>query len=237
MRVAIFIVVVMAASLAVARADTITTINFDQLSPGGAGPALFRDAGAAQTVNIPDVASISGGVVLGLAPGLAANPYAAGANIYATASDDLVGVGGFGLPGSIVINIPSGTYATQATVPVINGMQSAENYTVTAYDDGTVVSRQVLSDVQSYGYAVATLTASAMTSIKIAPVAASSWDFGTDNITLNESSQQSHITETPEPGSAFLAIAGFAIAGAAASLRRRYCSLEDTPTSPQTQSH
>jgi hypothetical protein len=234
-RAAIFIFVVTVASLAIAQADTITTIDFDG-TQGATGPALFTDAGGMQTINIPGVASVSGGVVLGLAEMIGSNPYATGANIYGTASDNVVGQGGFGLPDSIVIGIPSGTYATQATVPVINGMQMSEGYVVTAFDDGSVVSQQVLSNVQAFGYAVANLSAPAITSITIAAADTSMWDFATDTITLTESSQQSEITATPEPASALLAIAGLMILGAAHWLRRRDSSRQDLQASPQAQS-
>lgn len=221
MRAFAFIFVAMAANLTVARADTITTIDFEKIPFGPAGPALFTDAGGVETIDVAGVASITGGVVLGLAPALTGNPYATGSNIYATASNSVVGTGGFGLPDSIVINIASGTHATQATVPVINGMSQSEDYVVTAFDDGAVVWQQTLSDVQGFGYAVANVTGSEITSIKIAAAGSSAWDFATDTITLTES-RTSSVTSTPEPASAFLLIGGLAIAGAARSLQRRY---------------
>jgi MYXO-CTERM domain-containing protein len=221
-RISIFIFVVMAATLAGARADTITTVDFEKIPAGTPGPALFTNAGGVETVDVPGVASITGGVVLGLAPALAGNPWATGPNIYATASDSVVGPGGFGLSDSIVIGIAPGTYATQATVPVINGMPKSEDYLVTAFDSGDVVWQQTLSNVQAFGYAVANVTAPAITSITIAAVDSSTWDFATDTITLRESSGRSTVTSTPEPASALLAIVGLAVAGAAGSLRRRY---------------
>lgn len=221
MRVPIIIFVVMAVSLAVARADTITTIDFENTPSAGAGPTLFTSAGSAQTVDVPGVASITGGVVLGLATTLEGNPYVTAPNIYATASNNIIGVGGFGLPDAIVINFASGTYGTQATVPVINGMQGAENYVVTAFDDGAVVSQQTLTNVQSFGYAVANLSAPAITSITIAAADSSAWDFATDTITLDSSLQTAPVTSTsqitaaPEPASGLLALAGVVLVGAA----------------------
>lgn len=211
----------MAASLAVARADTITTIDFEMVPSGASGPMLFSDAGGMQTIAIPGVASFTGGVVLGLAASLSGNPYATAPNIYATASDNVVGVGGFSLPDSIVINIAGGTAATQATIPVINGLRQAATYVVTAFDNGSVVSQQTLADVQAFGYAVASLNAAAITSITIASVDSSTWDFGTDTVTLVESSGASIVTSTPEPASAALAIAGLVVAGAFGLLRKR----------------
>jgi hypothetical protein len=221
-RISISIFVATAATLAVARADTITTIDFDNIPSGATGPALFTNAGAAEAINLPGVASINGGVVLGLASTLDGNPYATGPNIYATASNSVVGRGGFGLSNSIVIDVASGTYATQATVPVINGMPQAEDYVVTAFDDGSVVWQQTFSNVQGFGYAVANVTAPVITSITIAAADSSTWDFATDTITLRESSGRSTVTSTPEPASALLAIAGLAFVGAAGSLRKRY---------------
>lgn len=212
----------MAASLAIARADTITTIDFENVPSAAAGPVLFSSAGGMQTINVPEVASITGGVVLGIASMLNGDPYATVPNIYATASDNVVGVGGFSLPNSIMIDIPAGTTATEAIVPVINGMYLAESYVVTAFDDGSVISQQTLANVQGFGYAVATLTAPVITSITITAADSSSWDFGTDSITLNESSGSSTVTETPEPASASLAIAGLVVAAAAGALRRRH---------------
>jgi len=211
----------MTASLAVARADTITIIDFETIPSGVSGPMLFSSAGSMQTIAVPGVASITGGVVLSLAASLSGNPYATGSNIYATASDNVVGVGGFSLPDSIVINIAAGTSATQATVPVINGMQQAENYVVTAFDNGSIVSQQTLTNVQAFGYAIANVTAPAITSIKISSADSSTWDFGTDTVTLVESSGTSTVTATPEPASAALAIAGLILAGATGLLRRR----------------
>ena len=227
----------MAGSLATARADTITTIDFENVPFEAAGPTLFTNAGAMQTIDIPGVATVSGGVVLGLSGNLAGNPYAIGPNLYATASDNVVGPGAFGLPDSIVINVPSGSSATQATVPVINGMQVSEGYLVSAFDDGTLVSQQVLSNVQAFGYAVANLSAPVITSITIAAADSSNWDFATDRITLHESSGTSSVTATPEPKSGLLAIAGLAMAGAAGMRRRRYSSRGDLRTSPQAESH
>jgi hypothetical protein len=211
----------MTASLAVARADTITTIDFETTPSGASGPMLFSDAGSMQTIAVPGVASITGGVVLGLATSLGGNPYATVPNIYATASDNVVGVGGFSLPDSIVINIAAGTAATEATVPVINGLQQAETYVVTAFDNNLVVSRQTLTNVQAFGYAVASLAAPAITSITIASADSSTWDFGTDTVTLVESSGSSTVTSTPEPASAALTLAGFVVAGALGLLRKR----------------
>ena len=211
----------MAASLAVARADTITTIDFETIPSGVAGPMLFSNAGGTQTITVPGVASITGGVVLGLATSLSGNPYATAPNIYATASNNEIGVGGFSLADSIVINIAAGTAATQATIPVINGLQHAESYVVTALDGGSVVSQQTLTGVQAFGYAVASLAAPAITSITIASADSSTWDFGTDTVTLVESSGTSTVTSTPEPASAALAIAGLVVAAASGLLRKR----------------
>jgi hypothetical protein len=146
-------------------------------------------------------------VVLDLASTLTGNPYVTAPNIYATASDDLVGKGAFSLPNTITINIAPGTVADQATVPVINGMPSSENYVVTAFDDGSQVSQQIFSDVQAFGFAVASFTGIDFTSITITPTDTSSWDFATDSITLNESAMRG-ILSTPEPASAGLAFAG-----------------------------
>jgi hypothetical protein len=198
--------VLMAASVAlVARADSIT-IDFENTPSLAPGPTLFTSAGAAHALNVSG-ATISGGVVLNLAATLAGNPYATGPNIYATASDNLVGVGAFGLPNTITLNIASGTVADLATVPIINGMPVSESYVVTAFDEGSQVSQQIFSNVEAFGFAVASFSGLDFTSITITPTDTSSWDFATDSITLNESGSRG-ILSTPEPASAGLALAG-----------------------------
>jgi hypothetical protein len=167
---------------------------------------LFTSAGAAQTLNVSG-ATIGGGVVLGLAFTLSGNPYATGPNLYATASDNKVGTGAFGLPSTITINTASGTVGDQATVPIINGMNSSESYVVTAFDDGSQVSQQIFSNVEAFGFAVASFSGLDFTSITINPTDTSSWDFATDSITMEESASRG-ILSTPEPASAGLALAG-----------------------------
>jgi hypothetical protein len=219
----VLICVFVAASFAlVARADTIT-IDFDNIPSLAAGPELFTAAGQAQTLDASGLATISGGVVLGLASGLAGDPYATGSNIYATASDNLVGKGAFGLPNTITINIAPGMVADQASVPIINGMPSSESYVVTAFDDGSQVSQQIFSNVQAFGFAVASFTGLDITSINITPTDTSSWDFATDSVTLNESAVRG-ILSTPEPASAGLALAGLLGVWIGMRYRRRAAS-------------
>jgi hypothetical protein len=211
-----------AAFALIARADTIT-IDFENVPSLASGPVLFSSAGPAQTLDVSGAVTISGGVVLDLASTLTGNPYATAPNIYATASDNKVGTGGFGLPSTITIDTASGTVGDQATVPVINGMNSSESYIVTAFDGGSQVSQQIFSNVQAFGFAVASFTGIDFTSITITPTDASSWDFATDSISLSESATRS-ILSTPEPASAGLVLAGLFGVWMAVRFRRRAAS-------------
>jgi hypothetical protein len=213
--------VLLTASFAlVARADSIT-IDFENVPSLAAGPALFTSAGPAQTIDVAGAVTLGGGVVLDLASTLTGNTFATAPNIYATASDNLVGKGAFSLPSTITIDAASGVTMDQATVPLINGMPVSENYVVTAFDNGSQVSQQIFSSVQAFGFAVASFSGFDFTSITITPTDTSSWDFATDSITLNESAMRG-ILSTPEPASGGLALAGLLAAGIGMYARRRW---------------
>lgn len=207
MRIAIniFLFILATSSL---YADTITTIDFENTPPLATGPAVFQDAGLAETIDVPGVATITGGVVLGLAAALPGVPGVTAPNIYATASDNVVVSGGFTLPDTITIDIAPGMVATQASVPIINGLPVPASYTITAFDGSTQIDQATYLDLAAFDSITAMVTETAMTSIEIASVDTSSWDFATDTIVLTESPGGSPPVTTPEPFSASLALLG-----------------------------
>lgn len=204
----IVFLVFMATALAMTgRADTISTIDFEHVPVLPAGPVYFTDAGPAQTIDVPGIATVRGGVVLGLASALSGNPWVTAPNMYLTASDNLIGAGAFGLPDTITITVPPGVNLLQATFPVINGMPGAESYAVAAFAGSAQLSQALFNNIPSFGYSLANVTGTGITSMTITPLDTSAWDFAVDSIVVREMAS-SDTTSTPEPATAALVLAG-----------------------------
>ncbi len=190
-----FLVAVMFSTLA--SASTML-INFETVPVEPAGPSLFATAGAAQTITVPGVAAISGGVILGDETNLSLQAFGTPPNVYATA--------GFGhdLSSALTISFNAAFPVTQVSFPLFNGDSISESYIITAYNGAGVVASQTLTNLASNasgGYAIADLTSANISSLTIAPAAlndpsVNGWDFSIDSIALNESVQQAF---APEP--------------------------------------
>lgn len=173
-------------------------INFETVPVEPTGPALFATAGAAQTITVPGVATISGGVILGDETNLPAQAFGTPPNVYGTA--------GFGdnLSSTLTISFNAAFPVTQVSFPVFNGATISESYSITAYNGAAVVASQILTNLASNssgGYAIADLSSANISSLTIAPTAlndpaVNGWDFSIDSIALNESVQQAF---APEP--------------------------------------
>jgi hypothetical protein len=174
-------------------------INFETLPVEPTGPGYFASAGPAQTITVPEVATITGGVILGGEANLPAQAFGTPPNIYGTA--------GFGdnLSPTLTMAFNSAFPVTQVSFPVFNGATIAESYLIDAYNGAAVVASQTLSNLPSNtsgGYAITDLSAVNITSVTIAPTAlndsaVNGWDFSVDSIALNETVQQAFV---PEPG-------------------------------------
>jgi hypothetical protein len=173
-------------------------INFETVPVEPTGPNLFSVAGAAQTITVPGVATISGGVILGDETNLPAQAFGTPPNVYGTA--------GFGnnLSSTLTLTFNAAFPVTQVSFPVFNGATITESYLITAYNGAAVVASQTLTNLASNalgGYAIADLTSTSISSITVAPTAlndpaVNGWDFSIDSIALNESVQQAF---APEP--------------------------------------
>jgi|ERR1700733_4790990 hypothetical protein len=197
------IAVSMVLAATAANAGTIL-INFETVPVEATGPSDFADAGPAQVVVVPGVATFTGGVILGNESALPADSFGTLPNVYATA--------GFGDPSlsstlTLTINPSFGT-VTEVSFPVFNGDTASESYIATAFDGSTAVGSQTLSDLapnSSGGFGIINLMAPAITSVTIAPTALDTggccdgWDYSIDSIALNETVQQAS-NAVPEPG-------------------------------------
>jgi hypothetical protein len=173
-------------------------INFEAVPVEPTGPGLFATAGAAQTITLPGVAAISGGVILGDETNLSTQAFGTPPNVYATA--------GFGhnLSSTLTITFNAAFPVTQVSFPLFNGDSISESYIITAYNGVAAVATQTLTNLASNasgGFALADLTSANISSLTIAPLAlndpsVNGWDFSIDSIALNESVQQAF---APEP--------------------------------------
>jgi hypothetical protein len=189
-------------------------IDFENVPSEPAGPSLFASAGPMQTIVVPGVATITGGVILGNETLLPAQAFGTAPNVYGTA--------GFGDPTlsstlTIAFNPAFGTVG-EVSFPVFNGDTAVESYVITALDGASVVSTQTLSNLApntSSGFGIVDITAPSITSLTIAPTAldvggcCSGWDFSIDSVAVNESVLTA--VGTPEPGSFGLLGLGLAI--------------------------
>jgi PEP-CTERM motif len=197
-------------------------IDFETVPPEPTGPSFFAAAGPAQTIVVPGVASISGGVILGNASFLPAQSFATPPNTYGTA-----GFGDASLSStlSVTFNPAFGT-VTEVSFPILNGSTAVESYVVNAFNGATLTASQTLSNLpanSSSGFGIVDVTAASITSLTIAPTllnatCCNGWDFFIDSVALNQSVQQA-LAPTPEPTT--LLLFGSVLAGIGA-LRRRY---------------
>lgn len=190
-------------------------INFETVPVEATGPSFFSDCTAA-TVTVTNVASISGGCILGNATNFPAQDFATPPNVYGTA--------GFGSTPSSTMTIaisPSFT-ADEVSFPLFNGSSQTESYVVDAFNGATQVATQTLSNVaanSSSGFGIVDLSAANITSVTINPLALDAgccggYDYVIDSVALNESVQSA----VPEPG--MLALCGLALAAVGATRRK-----------------
>jgi hypothetical protein len=177
----------------------IIVINFETTPLEPTGPSTFAAAGPMQTIVVPGVATITGGVILGNETNLPAQSFGTPPNVYGTA--------GFGdsLSSTLTIAFNSAFGAVdEVSFPVFNGATSTESYVVDAYNGATLVGSQTLSNVPSNGssgFGIIDVTAPVITEVTVAPTALNAgccngWDFSIDTVAVNEPVQAT----APEPG-------------------------------------
>lgn len=195
-----------------ALAGTVTVVDFENVPSLAQGPSLF--GGPEQDIDVPGVATFSGGTVLGDAASFPAIIYATPPNVYGTAS------GFAGYSETLTITVDPSASISEVSFPVFNGETFTQSYTVTAFDGVTQVAQEDLlnlPDNSSSGYALADLLAPTITSVTITPDGApAAFDFLIDTVAFNESVEQA---VAPEPAS--FGLFGIGIAGFGLFLARR----------------
>ncbi|MEI9815153.1 MAG: PEP-CTERM sorting domain-containing protein [Acidobacteriota bacterium] len=151
---------------------------------------------------VPNVATFTGGVILGNATAFPAQSFATSPNIYATAGF------GSGLSSTLSIFInPAFGNVNEVSFPVFNGATQPVSYVVTAYNGASVVGTQTFTNLPANtasGFGIVDLIAASITSVTIAPLTLDAsccqgWDFGIDSVALNQSVRTA--LSTPEPAS------------------------------------
>jgi hypothetical protein len=217
------------------RAQALTTafVDFENNPHIAQGPSLFADAGNAQTIVVPGVATFTGGVVLGDETNLPALSFATAPNVYGTALNTFIG-STFVLPDQITITINPSFTVKEVSFPFFNGVLTTASFTVDAFNGTTQIGQQLLTNIPANtdsGHAVVDLTtATDITSVVITPDSITPWDFSIDSVAFNEAVSQAitpggtpipPASGVPLPSSAWMSLALLAGLGAFGAIRSR----------------
>jgi hypothetical protein len=169
---------------------TTAFIDFEHNPSIATGPSLFSAAGSAQIIDVPGVATFTGGVVLGDETNLPALSFGTSPNVYGTASASVIPKASTTLQSSVTVTIDPSYSVDEISFPLFNGMQSIESYTVDAFDGSDQTGQQILSDLatnEESGHGVIDLKAAHITSVTISPDdLTAGWDFSIDSVAFNE---------------------------------------------------
>jgi hypothetical protein len=168
-------------------------VDFETTPTISNAPSTFGRAGPAQTVEVDNVLTFNGGVVLGFPSFLPSTPLITPPNLYATANHPSGGVvGDPTLSSSLSIDIASSVNANTVEGVLLNGLNRPGSYTIEAFSDETLVDSVVLNDLSpnlSSGFDIFSLDSKELpiTSVIFSPdLADGEWDYFIDTIAINE---------------------------------------------------
>ena len=168
-------------------------VDFETMPEISNAPKSFGRAGPAQTIEVDNVLTFKGGVVLGFPSFLPASPFITPPNLYGTANHPSGGVvGDPSLSSTLSIEIASSVNATTVEGVLLNGLNRTGSYTIEAFSDGTLVDSVSLNDLApnlSSGFDVFNLDSNGLpiTSVLFSPdLSDGEWDYLIDTIAINE---------------------------------------------------
>lgn len=180
------------AGTGVSQASTIpAVVNFDP--PAVAmGPSIYVSVPGPQTITTAP-ANFSGGVVLGFATFFPAISFASPPNVYGSADF------GNNLSRALSIAVNPAFATTEVSFALFNGETFNQSYIVEAFNGGSLVASQTLTNVApnfNAGYGLIDLNSPAgITSVTITPAGSPAvWDFVIDTVAFNQS-----VTSLPLP--------------------------------------
>lgn len=188
----------LAAAVAGVAMSAIPVLGFDvaqidfETSPAlSAGPSVFSSAGPAQTIDVPGIATLTGGVVLGNATNFPGIVYATGPNTYATAGGSLPpGSADPTLSATLTIDFDAGFTVNRVNGALFNGATSAQTYNVQAFAGDMLLETQTYDNIPptlSSGYQLFDLQDAGITQVTITPANTTPyWDFAVDTIAINQ---------------------------------------------------
>jgi hypothetical protein len=194
-------------------------VDFETNPSIAAGPSTYLAAGPTQTINVPGVATFSGGVILGNATNFPAIVFASKPNSYSTASPN-VAQGDPSLSSVIDIAVDPSLACNEVSLALFNGNTMPVDYMVSAFNGTTLLGSQTFNAVPSnlnQGFVTPDLVFAGITDVKVTLVnPANGWDFLIDDVVFNGNIVKVVPGATPEPAS--LAVLGLGVVGI---IRRR----------------
>lgn len=189
-------------------------VNFETVPTIATGPSLFRNAGPAQTINVPGVATFSGGVVLGFPTNFPASPFSTPPNVYGTADPAFIPGADPSLNSSLSVSIAPTFKTTTVEGLLFNGFSQPVSYTIDAYSGSTLVDSVHFANLQSNfdsGFSVFRLDSGgpSISSVVFNPDKTSTggrWDYVIDTIAIGEPIE--NVSPVPIPASAVLFATG-----------------------------
>lgn len=187
-------------------------VNFETVPTLATGPSLYLNAGPAQTINVPGVATFSGGVVLGFPTNFPASPFSTPPNVYGTENSS------FGadpsLKSSLSISIAPTFNTTTVEGLLFNGLTQPANYTIDAYSGSTLVDSVYFANLQSNfdsGFSVFRLNSGgpSISSVFFTPdttTTSGQWNYVIDTVAIGERIE--NVSPVPIPASAVLFATG-----------------------------
>lgn len=167
-------------------ASTEVLIDFETLPNLPQGPSFFSEAGPMQVINVPGIATISGGVVLGDASNITNNLFTA-PNLYGTAD-----FGDDSLDPVVTISVNPAYVADEIGFLLLNGLVAATEYKVEAYVGATLADSETITipSIQTGGSHVFEFEIPGVTELKIIPQSLTTWDYFIDSIALNQTVEE-----------------------------------------------